>query len=179
MNQETSDMPPTTTTGTARVTLPADDQILITREFAAPRHLVWKAWTTPDLVMKWWSGHRATMRSVAIDLRPGGRWRYVMGKAGEPELAFHGQFHEIVEGEMLVHTEVFEMPGSDIGPDDDDTAILDRVRFIEVGGGTRLEMLVECGTQEIRDTVIDSGMEGGMQEQMDLLDELALTLDEG
>jgi uncharacterized protein YndB with AHSA1/START domain len=170
---------PSTTIGTATVALPADDQILITRTFAAPRPLVWKAWTTPDLVMKWWSGHRATMRSVAIDLRPGGRWRYVMGTAGEPVLAFHGEYREVVEGEVLVHTEVFEMPGTDIGPDDDGTAILDTVRFVDDGsGGTRLEMLVECGTREVRDIVIESGMETGMQEQMDLLDELALTLGE-
>jgi uncharacterized protein YndB with AHSA1/START domain len=169
-------MPPIATTGTAKVTLPADDQILITRELAAPRHLVFKAWTTPDLVMKWWSGSHGEMRSVAIDLRVGGRWRYVMS-TGDVELAFHGEFREIEPDELLVHSEVFEMPGTDIGPDDDDTAILDTVRFIDVDGRTRLEMLVDCGTREIRDTVIESGMEGGMQEQMDLLDELALTLE--
>ena len=58
--------------GTAKVTLPTDEQILITREFDAPRHLVYKAWTTPELVTRWWSGQRGEMKIVDIDLRVGG-----------------------------------------------------------------------------------------------------------
>ena len=64
--------------GTATVTLPQDDQILITREFDAPRHLVYKAWTTPELVERWWAGERGKVTHVEIDLRVGGTWRYVM-----------------------------------------------------------------------------------------------------
>ena len=64
--------------GSATVTLPTDEQILITREFDAPRHLVWRAWTTPELVKRWWSGHRGETTVAEIDLRVGGRWRYVM-----------------------------------------------------------------------------------------------------
>jgi uncharacterized protein YndB with AHSA1/START domain len=64
--------------GTARVTLPSDTQILITREFAAPRHLVYRAWTTPELIKRWWHAKRGKMTLAEVDLRVGARWRYVM-----------------------------------------------------------------------------------------------------
>ena len=67
-----------TSSGTAKVTLPTDEQILITREFDAPKHLVYRAWTTPELVKRWWSGQRGEMTIAEIDLRVGGKWRYVM-----------------------------------------------------------------------------------------------------
>jgi uncharacterized protein YndB with AHSA1/START domain len=164
------------TTGTAKVTLPSDQQILITRDFEAPRHLVYRAWTTPELVLRWWAGERGKMESVDIDLRVGGRWRYVLAANFGEAIAFHGEYREIVPDERLVHTEVFEMPGSGIGPDDDDSAVLDIVTFTDAGGGTHLELLTETGTREVRDAIIDSGMEGGMQEQMDALDQLAVSL---
>jgi uncharacterized protein YndB with AHSA1/START domain len=154
--------------GTATVTLPSDTEILITREFDAPRHLVYKAWTTPELVKRWWSGRQGEMTLAEIDLRVGGRWRYVMTTSGGDEIAFNGEYREIVENERLVHTEVFEaMPG--------DPAI-NVVTFADAEGRTRLELLVQCGTKETRDGIIESGMEVGMQEQMDLLEELAVSL---
>ena len=67
-----------TRSGTATVTLPTDEQILITREFDAPKHLVYKAWTTPELVKRWWHAKRGEMTVAEIDLRVGGKWRYVM-----------------------------------------------------------------------------------------------------
>ena len=163
------------TSGTAKVTLPTDEQILITREFDAPRHLVFRAWTTPELVERWWSGRQGSMTSVEIDLRVGGRWRYVMGANDGSEVAFHGEFREIVPNERIVNTEVYEMPG---GSDAD--AALNVVTFSETAGRTTLELLVECPSMEMRDIIIDSGMEVGMQEQMDLLEQLAASLaDEG
>jgi uncharacterized protein YndB with AHSA1/START domain len=95
-----------TSSGTATVTLPTDEQILITREFDAPKHLVYKAYTTPELVKQWWSGHRGTVTSAEIDLRVGGTWRYVMIATGGFEVAFHGEYREIVENERIVTTEV-------------------------------------------------------------------------
>jgi uncharacterized protein YndB with AHSA1/START domain len=155
-------------TGTAKVTLPADDQILITREFDAPRHLVFKAWTTPELVKRYWAGRRGEMTHVEIDLRVGGRWRYVMVTNDGHEIAFNGEFREIVPDERIVNTEIYEaMPGD---------GVLNIVSFTEADGRTRLELLTECGSKEIRDGIIASGMEGGMQEQMDLLEELAASL---
>jgi len=97
----------------AVVTLPEDKQILITREFDAPKELVYKAWTTPELVMRWWSGRRGAMRIAEIDLRVGGAWRYVMDAEAGHEVAFHGEFREIVPNERLVNTEIYEgAPGS-------------------------------------------------------------------
>src|ERR1700720_2952117 len=97
-----------TSSGTAVVTLPTDTHILITREFAAPRHLVYQAYTTPELIKRWWSGDRGEVTSAQVDLRVGGRWRYVMVANGGFEVAFHGEYREIVPNERIVATEVFE-----------------------------------------------------------------------
>ncbi|WP_037367225.1 SRPBCC family protein [Amycolatopsis orientalis] len=161
-----------TTTGTAKVTLPADDQILITRDFAAPRHRVYRAWTTPDLVKRWWAGKRGTVTSVDIDLRVGGQWRYVMRANGDFEVAFHGEYREITPNERLVHTEVYEMPGAS-----DDNAPVVTVTFTESGDRTTVTMLTETHSKEVRDAIIESGMEGGMQESMDALEEVAVSLE--
>ncbi len=157
-----------TSSGTAKVTLPADDQILITREFDAPRELVFKAWTTPELVKRWWSGQRGAVTSAEIDLRVGGMWRYVMEAHGEFEVAFHGEYHEIVPDERIVTTEVYEgMP---------DAQALETITFDEVDGRTMLTMLVQHTSKEDRDAHINSGMEGGMQESMDALEQVAISL---
>ena len=94
--------------GRAKVTLPTDEQILITREFDAPKHLVYKAWTTPDLVKRWWHANRGEMTVAEIDLRVGGRWRYVMVADGGVEVGFHGEYREVVPEERIVSTEVYE-----------------------------------------------------------------------
>ncbi len=160
--------------GTAKVTLPTDEQILITREFDAPKHLVYKAWTTPELVKRWWSGHRGTVRLAEIDLRVGGQWRYVMEASAGFEVAFHGEFREIVENERIVNTEVYEMPGAPpLAPEDEPVNI---VTFTEAGGRTTLSLLTQTSSRELRDTIIDSGMEAGMQEGMDALEEVAISL---
>ena len=86
------------TSGTAKVTLPADDQILIEREFAAPAHLVWRSVTEPELVRRWWHAGRGEMTRCEIDLRVGGTWRYAMRPEGGEEFAFYGEFLELVPG---------------------------------------------------------------------------------
>jgi len=157
-----------TSSGKAKVTLPADDQILIAREFDAPKHLVYEAYTTPELVKRWWSGQRGEVRTIEIDLRVGGRWRYVMNANEGFEVAFHGEYREIVADERLVSTEVFEgMP---------DAEALDTATFTELDGRTTLEVLVQHSSKEHRDAHIESGMEGGLQEAMDLLEEVARSL---
>jgi uncharacterized protein YndB with AHSA1/START domain len=164
----------TSTSGTATVTLPTDEQILINREFDAPKHLVYKAWTTPELVKRWWAGHRGEVTSAEIDLRVGGGWRYVMVAQGGFEVGFHGEYREIVPNERIVSTEIYEMPEADPIPDDE--APLNIVTFTELDGRTTLTVLVQCTTQELRDVIIDSGMEAGMQEGMDLLEQVAISL---
>jgi len=157
-----------TSSGTATVTLPTDEQILITREFDAPRHLVYEAWTTPELVKRWWNAKRGEVTVAEIDLRVGGAWRYVMVADGGFEVGFHGEYREIVPNERIVATEVYEgMP---------DGEALNTVTFAEADGRTTLTILVQHTSKEHRDGHIESGMEAGMQDAMDLLEEVAISL---
>ena len=93
------------TKGAAVVTLPTSTQILITREFDAPRHLLYKAWTTPELIKRWWHANRGEVTQAHVDLRVGGTWRWVMQTHGGYECAFHGEYREIVPNERMVYTE--------------------------------------------------------------------------
>jgi uncharacterized protein YndB with AHSA1/START domain len=148
--------------------MPTDEQILIVREFDAPRRLVYEAWTTPALVKQWWSGKRGAMTVAEIDLRVGGAWRYVMDAEGGFEVAFHGEYREIVPNERIVMTDVFEaMPGP---------GALVTVTFAEDDGRTVLSLLMELSSKEARDAVLDSGMETGMQESWDRLELVAIAL---
>ncbi|HEX5617444.1 MAG TPA: SRPBCC family protein [Solirubrobacteraceae bacterium] len=160
------------TSGSAILTTPSDTEILVTRDFDAPKHLVYKAWTTPELVSRWWPSRRGQMTVCEIDLRPGGAWRYVMVAEGGQEVAFHGEYTEIVENERIVATEIYE--GT---PDGDSPPEVNVITFTELPDGrTRLEMLMQCPTKEMRDVILDSGMEAGMQDGMDLLEEVAISL---
>jgi uncharacterized protein YndB with AHSA1/START domain len=154
--------------GTAVVTLPSPTQILITREFNAPRHLVYKAWTTPELVKRWWSARRGGVTIADIDLRVGGKWRWVMVTGQGFEVAFHGVYHEIVINERIVCTEVYE------GFPEGEALIT--YTFEEKDGRTKLSILVQHEKPEHRDAHINSGMEPGMQDAMDLLEEVAISL---
>ena len=157
--------------GTATVELPTDEQILITREFDAPKHLVYKAYTTPELVKRWWSGQKGEVTIAEIDLRVGGKWRWVMVAGEGFEVAFHGEYQEIVPDERLVSTEIYEIPDQGDSPPTINTAT-----FTETDGRTTLTVLVECPTKELRDTIIDSGMESGMQGSYDALERVAASL---
>lgn len=157
-----------TSSGTAVVTLPTDTQILITREFDAGRHLVYRAWTTPELIKRWWSGERGEVTSVEVDLQVGGKWRYVMVAHGGFEVAFHGEYIEIVPNERIVSTEVYEgAPGA---------AAVNTLTLTETAGRTTMTLLVQHEDQADRDAHINSGMEVGMQEAMDKLEQVARSL---
>jgi uncharacterized protein YndB with AHSA1/START domain len=157
-----------TTKGSAKVTLPADDQILITREFDAPRHLVFRAWTEPDLIKQWWHANRGEVKSIDVDLRVGGRWRYAMVANDGTEVAFHGEYLEIVLGERLVHIEMYEgMPGAQA---------VETIEFAEADGRTLVTMLIQLQNKEHRDGYIEAGMEDGLQDALDLLEDVALSL---
>ncbi|MGH3938514.1 MAG: SRPBCC family protein [Pseudonocardiaceae bacterium] len=162
-----------TSSGTAVVTLPTDTQILITREFAAPKHLVYKAWTTPELIKRWWSGDRGEVTSAEVDLRVGGTWRYVMvvlcgSEFDGSEVGFHGEFREIVPNERIVSTEVYEgMPEGEA---------VNTLTLTEKDGRTTATFLVQHTSQEHRDAHINSGMEDGLQEAMDHLEQVAVSL---
>jgi uncharacterized protein YndB with AHSA1/START domain len=157
-----------TTSNRAVVTLPSATQILITREFDAPPHLVYRAYTTPELIKRWWAGERGEVASAEVDLRPGGTWRYVMVANAGFEVAFHGEYQEIIPDERIVTTDVFEgMP---------DAAALTTATFTEADGRTVLSLLVEHSSQENRDAHVNSGMEGGMQESLTKLEQVARSL---
>jgi uncharacterized protein YndB with AHSA1/START domain len=152
----------------AKVTLPTAEQILVTREFNAPKHLVYKAWTTPELVRRWWTAKRGEMTVAEIDLRVGGRWRYVMVADGGMEVAFHGEYREIVPNERIVSTEVYEgMSGAEA---------LDMITFTELDGRTTVTLLVQHSSQAHRDAHVNSGMEHGLQDALDLLEQVAISL---
>jgi uncharacterized protein YndB with AHSA1/START domain len=155
--------------GTAVVTTPSDTQILITREFAAPRSAVFRVLTEPELIKKWWSGGFGEVVLAEVDLRVGGRWRYVMVADGN-EVGFHGEYREIVPGERFVCTEVYE------GAPDESAAAICTYDLTEENGRTTLSLLTEMPSKEDRDALLASGMEAGVQAGYDLLEELAISL---
>jgi uncharacterized protein YndB with AHSA1/START domain len=155
----------------ATVTVQGDRQILITREFDASRELVWKAWTTPELVRRWWHANRGEMTVCEIDLRVGGAWRYAMVTPDGTEVGFHGEFREIEPFERLVSTEAYEGI-----PDADAHAAVDTLTLTEMGDRTLMTVLVEHPTKEGRDMHIQSGMEEGLQDALDLVEEVAASL---
>jgi uncharacterized protein YndB with AHSA1/START domain len=148
----------------ATVTLPSDDQILITREFDAPRHLVYRAWTTPELVRRWFGGNHGEPSVVEIDLQVGGRWRYAFD-AGH---GFHGEYREIVPDARIVSTEVYE--GAP------DAEAVNTLTLTERDGRTTLTVLVQHQSQANRDAHINAGMEPGMNAALDKLEEVTRSL---
>lgn len=164
----------TAMTGSARkatVTLPSDTEIKVTREFSVPKELVYKAWTTPDLIKRWWGAKRGVVNLAEVDLRVGGKWRYVSTTDRGFEVGFHGVFREVVANERLVYTEVYEgVPGGD-----DDPAVV-TLTLTESGGHTTFTSLSQLSSRAVRDMIIQSGMEAGMQDAMDLLEEVAVSL---
>ena len=163
-----------TDSGRATVSLPSDEQILITREFAAPRHLVFRAFTTPELVRRWWHANRGEMTVAEIDLRVGGAWRYVMVAHDGTEVGFHGEYREIVPDERIVSTEVYE--GLPEGVTEEEGATLNTATFAERDGRTTLTILIQTANRVSRDAIIASGMEDGLQDALDLLERQAIAL---
>jgi uncharacterized protein YndB with AHSA1/START domain len=159
----------------ATVTLPTDEQILVTREFAAPKHLVYKAWTTPELVKRWWNARRGEVTVAEIDLRVGGKWRYVMIADNGFEVGFHGEYLEVVPNERIVSTEVYEGLPEEVS--EEDGATVNTATFAEANGRTTLTILIQATSKASRDAIIASGMENGLQDALDLLEGVAISLD--
>jgi uncharacterized protein YndB with AHSA1/START domain len=148
----------------AQVSLPTDTQVRVTRDFAAPRKLVWQAHTDPRLVIRWMLGPPGwSMPVCEMDVRPGGkyRWRWRSDENGA-EFGFFGDFREVNAPARMVHAEYYD-PGT-MTPDMDTTqpAIID-TRFTEKGGVTSLEMIMTFASKEIRDTAVSTGMTEGME----------------
>lgn len=155
--------------GSATVTLPSDLEILITRKFDAPAALVWKAYTTPELVKRWWGFESSQWQVCEIDLRVGGSWRYVTREENGFEVGFHGEYRELDAPRRLVTTEVYEgMP---------DAAALDTMTLSEEAGVTTMHITVRHAKKEHRDGHLASGMEGGMQVSMNRLEDVVSAIE--
>jgi uncharacterized protein YndB with AHSA1/START domain len=163
-----------TSNRSAKLTLPTDEEILIEREFDAPKHLVFKAYTTAELVKRWWHANRGEVTLVEVDLRVGGRWRYVMVTPDGLEVGFHGEYREVVPNERLVSTEVYE--GLPQGVSEDDAATVNTATFTEADGRTTLTLHIQAKSKVSRDAIIDSGMEDGLQDALQLLEQVTGSL---
>ena len=169
----------TTRHGSATVELPSDREILITRQFDAPAELLFKAWTTPELVKRWWGFEDSEWLVCEIDLREGGRWRYVTREtrgSDSFEVGFHGEYRELDAPHRLVSTEVYEgIPGG--GPDSDLGAAVNTIVLEEQDGVTTMTTTVLHAEKAHRDMHIESGMESGMQVSFNRLEDLVGELD--
>ena len=153
--------------GTFQVTTPSDTEITLTRLFDAPRELVWEAMTTPEHVKQWWGilddGYSVPV--CEIDLRVGGRWRWVLSVPdGGGEHAFSGTYLEVARPGRLVRTEWYEAI-----PDSEYVATAE---FMENAGGTTLRQHLKYKSVELRNGHLQSGMEHGMNEAYDRADEV-------
>lgn len=151
---------------TTTVTTQGETDILITREFDAPPALVFRAWTEPELVRRWWTARRGAMTVCEIDLRPGGKWRFAMtAESGGEEVEFYGEYRELDPPHRLVSTETY-------APFPDSPA-LNTLTFEERDGRTSATLLVSHLDQVSRDMHLQSGMEDGLRDALDLLEEVA------
>lgn len=144
-----------TNTATLEVTTPSDREILITRDFNAPRDLVFDAHTKPELVKRWMFGPDGWIFTVCeIDLRVGGKYRFVWRKDDE-EMGMGGTYREVARPERLVSSELFDEDWT--GGETTNTMVL-----AERGTGTRLTTTLLYGSKEARDGALQSGMDEGM-----------------
>ena len=153
------------------VETPAAEPIIrMTRTFDAPRALVWRAWTQPEHVARWW-GSRAmgTTRVVKLDVRAGGEWRFEQTAPDGTVFAFIGKYIEVAAPERLVNT--FALEGMF-----EDKTVIETHRFEEADGKTHYSCVTRFDSIEDRDGMVASGMEAGAQESMNQLEELLAEL---
>ena len=158
----------------AQVTLPTDEQIQVVRAFDAPAQLVYRALTEPELVRRWWHAKRGEVTACEMDLRVGGNWRYAMVTPDGVEVAFHGTYLEIVPNQRLVTRETYE--GLPEGIPDEEGSTVNTATLVETDGHTTLTILIQAANRTSRDAIIASGMEDGLQDALDLLEQTAISL---
>jgi uncharacterized protein YndB with AHSA1/START domain len=159
---------PTTNSSTLTVTLPSDREIVLTREFDAPRDLVFEAFSKAEHMVHWWGPKGSTMQVSEMDFRPGGAWRFVERAADGNDYGFRGQYRDIVRPERIVWTFEFEgMPGH---------VSVETMIFDDLGGRTRITGTAVFDSVEDRDGMIQSGMEQGAAESYDRLADYLRTL---
>ena len=154
----------------AEVTMPSEREVKVTRSFKAPRGLVYRAYTEPQLLQRWLLGPPGwSMPICEMDVRVGGRyrWRWRNDQDGS-EFGFAGTFREVQPASRLVHTEAYD-PGTVGGGYPGDDAIV-TVSFAEEGGVTTVTSLIDFGSKAARDAAISTGMTDGMEQSYQLLD---------
>ena len=160
----------------AQVTLPSDREVKVTRSFKAPRALVYKAYTEPQLVRRWLGGYPGwSMPVCEMDVRVGGRyqWRWRTDD-GKQEFGFSGEFREVVPATRMVHTEAYDA-GSLGGSYPGEPAIV-TITFVEEGGVTTVTTLINYSSKEARDGAVKTGMTDGMETSYQSLDTLLAEL---
>lgn len=157
-------------TGTLKVTTPSDREIVLTRVFDAPRHLVFDAFSKPELLKRWFGPRGWSLVVCEVDLRVGGGFRFVLRGPDGKEMGMRGVYREIVPPERSVHMESFD----DYPGESQVTAV-----FVEEGGKTTMTATVLYPSREVRDAVIQSGMEHGAAESYDRLAELLASAEAG
>jgi uncharacterized protein YndB with AHSA1/START domain len=151
-------------TGSTTYTTPSDREVVVTRVVNAPRRLVFATWTEPRHLQRWLTGPEGwTMPVCEIDLRPGGRWRYVYRKASGKEMTLTGSVLEVVPPERFVTTESW-------GPEWPDT--VNTLVLTESEGRTTIALTITYVSKEARDAALDTGAMDGMNRAFELLDEL-------
>jgi uncharacterized protein YndB with AHSA1/START domain len=156
----------------AQVVMPSDREVKVTRSFRAPRALVYKAYTEPQLVQRWLLGPPGwSMPVCEMDVRVGGgfRWRWRSDHDGG-EFGFAGTFREVQPGSRLVHSESYEPGAAGTGYPDKDAIVT--VSFVEEAGVTTVTTLIDFGSKEARDAAVATGMTDGMEQSYQLLDQL-------
>jgi len=154
--------------GKMTVRVISDLEVELTREFNAPRRLVFEAMTTPEHIKRWWGTRGASMIVCDVDFRPGGRYRFVIRKDRGQEYAFRGEYMEITPPERIVQTFEFEgMPGS---------ISYETLTLTEQDGKTTLRARSRMESIDALNAMLQSGMEAGAAETYDRLEELLATL---
>jgi uncharacterized protein YndB with AHSA1/START domain len=154
----------------AQVTLPSEREVQVTRSFRAPRALVYRAYTEPQLVQRWLLGPPGWKMPVCeMDVRVGGRfrWRWRSDDDGS-EFGFAGTFREVEPPSRLVHTESYD-PGTVGGGYPDQDAIV-TISFTEEAGITTVTSHMDFGSRDARDAAVGTGMTDGMEQSYQLLD---------
>ena len=155
-------MGPSDEAGALTVTTPTDREILLIRLFDAPRHLLFDALTRPELLRRWYGARGWSLVVCEVDLRVGGRWRFVSRGPGGAEMGQAGVYRVIQPPERLVYTELFDdqsYPGESLITHE----------LVEEEGGTRLTTTVRYATPEGRDTALRYPMKRGVAESFDRL----------
>jgi uncharacterized protein YndB with AHSA1/START domain len=149
------------------IVVPGKQEVIVTRLFDAPRELVFKAYTDPNLIQKWWGPSYLTTTIDKMEPRPGGQWRFIQRDPQGNEYAFHGVYHELAFPFRIVDTFEFEgTPGH---------VILETTTFEDQNGQTLLTNHDVYQSVEDRDGMVGEGMEGGMLESLDRLETLLAT----